>query len=258
MSKKHLVIADTQVKPGHDLSYLSAIGKYIAQKKPDVIIHIGDHFDFESLSSYDKGKRSFEGRRVKEDLEAGHKGMELLLHAVKELQENQRKAKKKVYNPRLVFCCGNHESRADRFANDNPEFTGLLGTKELGLEKYGWEVHPYLKPVDVDGINYVHYLANPFTGKPYGGNALSQLKTVGKSFIVGHKQLLDVAIRPTLDGSMQLGIINGACYPHEEEYKGYQGNFHFRGLTVLHEVKDGFGLPSFVSLEFLMEKYGNN
>ena len=256
MSKKHLVIADTQVKPGHDLSYLSAIGQYIAQKKPDVIVHIGDHFDFESLSSYDKGKRSFEGRRVKEDLEAGHKGMEILLQAVRDLQESQRKAKKKVYNPRLVFCLGNHEARADRFANDNPEFTGFLGTKELGLEKYGWEVYPYLKPADIDGINYVHFLANPFTGKPYGGNALSQLKTVGKSYVVGHKQLLDVAIRPTLDGTMQLGIINGACYPHEEEYKGWQGNFHFRGLTVLHEVKDGFGLPSFVSLDYLMEKYG--
>lgn len=30
---KHLVIADTQVKPGHDQDYLSAIGKYIAAKK---------------------------------------------------------------------------------------------------------------------------------------------------------------------------------------------------------------------------------
>lgn len=255
MSKKHLVIADTQVKPNHDLSYLTAIGKYVAQKKPDVIIHIGDHFDFESLSSYDKGKRSFEGRRVKEDLEAGHNGMEYLLQPLRELQNSQRQAKKKVYNPRMIFCLGNHEARADRFANDNPEFTGFVGTKELGLEKYGWEVYPYLKPVDVDGINYVHYLANPFTGKPYGGNALNQLKTVGQSFVVGHKQLLDVAIRPTLDGSMQLGIINGACYPHEEEYKGYQGNFHFRGLTMLHEVKNGFGLPSFVSLEYLMDKY---
>lgn len=255
MSKKHLVIADTQVKPNHDLSYLTAIGKYVAQKKPDVIIHIGDHFDFESLSSYDKGKRSFEGRRVKEDLEAGHNGMEYLLQPLRELQHSQRQAKKKVYNPRMIFCLGNHEARADRFANDNPEFTGFVGTKELGLEKYGWEVYPYLKPVDVDGINYVHYLANPFTGKPYGGNALNQLKTVGQSFVVGHKQLLDVAIRPTLDGSMQLGIINGACYPHEEEYKGYQGNFHFRGLTMLHEVKNGFGLPSFVSLEYLMDKY---
>lgn len=256
MSKKHLVIADTQVKPNHDLTYLSAIGQYIAHKKPDVIVHIGDHFDFESLSSYDKGKKSFEGRRVKEDLEAGHEGMRLLMQPIYQLQQNQRKAKKKVYSPRMVFCAGNHEQRADRFANDNPEFTGFIGTEQLGLEAYGWEVYPYLKPVEVDGINYVHYLANPFTGKPYGGSALNQLKSVGKSFVVGHKQLLDVAIRPTLDGEMQIGIINGACYPHDEQYKGYQGNFHFRGLTMLHEVKDGFGLPSFVSLDFIMERYG--
>ncbi len=257
MSKKHLIIADTQVKPNHDLSYLHAIGQYIAQKKPDVIVHIGDHFDFESLSSYDKGKRSFEGRRVKEDLDAGHKGMGYLLAPVRALQEQQRVSKKKIYNPKMVFCLGNHEARADRFANDNPEFTGFLGTEQLGLEPYGLEFYPYFKPANIDGINYVHYLANPFTGKPYGGNALSQLKTVGQSFVVGHKQLLDVAVRPTLDGSMQVGIINGACYPHEEAYKGFQGNFHFRGLTMLHEVKDGFGCPMFVSLDYIMERYGN-
>lgn len=253
---KHLIIADTQVKPGHDLSYLSAIGEYIAHKKPDVIIHIGDHFDFESLSSYDKGKKSFEGRRVKADLDIGHEGMRLIMEPIQRVQENQRKSKKKAYNPRLVFCLGNHEARADRFANDNPEFTGFLGTEQLGLEKYGFEVYPYLQPAVIDGINYVHYLANPFTGKPYGGNALNQLKNVGCSFVVGHKQLLDCAIRPTLEGKMQIGIINGACYPFDEIYKGFQGNFHFRGLTMLHEVKDGFGLPSFVSLDFIMDKYG--
>lgn len=258
MSKKHAIVADTQCKPEHSLDYLAAIGEYLAQKKPDVIVHIGDHFDFPSLSSYDKGKKSFEGRLVKDDLEAGHAGMRAMMEPIWRLQENQRKSKKKAYNPELIFCLGNHEARADRFANDNPEFTGFLGTEQLGLEQYGWKVYPYLKPAEVDGINYVHYLANPFTGKPYGGNALNQLKMVGKSFVVGHKQLLDVAIRPTLDGTMQLGIINGACYPFDEAYKGYQGNFHFRGLTMLHEVKEGFGLPSFVSLDFIMDKYGKS
>ncbi len=255
MSKKHLIIADTQVKPGHELSYLSAIGSYIAHKKPDVVIHIGDHWDFESLSSYDKGKRSFEGRRVKDDLEAGHEGMRLIMEPVKALQRAQLKAKKKQYAPQLIFCLGNHEARADRFANDNPEFEGFLGTGMLNIEQYGFEVFPFLKPAVIDGINYVHFLANPFTGKPYGGNALNQLKMVGESFVVGHKQLLDVAIRPTLTGKMQIGIVNGAAYPHDEAYKGHQGNYHFRGLTMLHEVKDGFGLPSFVSLDFLMDKY---
>ena len=254
---KHLVIADTQAKPEHDTKYLECIGEFIVHKKPDVIVHIGDHFDFPSLSSYDRGKRSFEGRRVIDDLNAGHVGMKALLQPMVNLQEQQRKNRKKVYSPKMVFCVGNHEARADRFANDNPEFEGFVGVEQLGLESYGWEVYPFLKPAVVDGINYVHYLANPFTGKPYGGSALNQLKNVGKSFVVGHKQLLDCAIRPTLDGQMQIGIVNGACYPFDEPYKGYQGNYHFRGVTMLHEVKDGFGCPMFVSLDYLMEKYGS-
>ena len=58
---KHLVIPDTQVKPEHSVKHLRWAGKYAAEKKPDVIIHIGDHWDMPSLSSYDVGKRSFEG-----------------------------------------------------------------------------------------------------------------------------------------------------------------------------------------------------
>ena len=92
-------------------------------------------------------------------------------------------------------------------------------------------------------------------GRPYSGTASSILKTVGKSFVVGHKQVLDIAIRPTIDGKQQIGIVNGACYPFDEGYKGYQGNNHFRGVTLLTEVQDGFGLPSFISLDSLKERY---
>ena len=145
--------------------------------------------------------------------------------------------------------------RLDRYIDDNPELIGTLGTDLLPFEKYGWEVHPFLKPVEVNGIFFVHYLANPMNGKPYGGNAMNILKTVGRSFVVGHKQVLDVAIRPTIDGKQQLGIVNGACYDHMEGYKGWQGNNHFRGLTVLHEAQDGFAVPMFVSLDYMKEKY---
>ena len=248
---KIAVIADTQCKPNESMEYMRSIGKFLADKKPDVIVHIGDHFDFPSLSSYDKGKKSFEGRRLLSDLQAGQEGMTLLFEAIKKQQTEG-------YNPRLVFCVGNHEDRFDRLSRDNPELEGFVGVETLKLESYGWEVHPYLKPVNIGGIHFVHYLANPFTGKPYGGTALSQLKSVGTSFVVGHKQLLDVAMLPTLDGKMRIGIINGACYPFEEAYKGFQGNNHFRGVTMLNEVKDGFGLPSFASLAYIMEKYGKS
>ena len=68
---KIVVIADTQCKSEEDLTYMGAIGKFIYNEKPDVIVHIGDHYDFPSLSSYDKGKSSSEGRRLSNDIKAG-------------------------------------------------------------------------------------------------------------------------------------------------------------------------------------------
>lgn len=241
-----LVIADTQCKSEESLEYMLWIGQYVADKKPDIIVHIGDHYDFPSLSSYDKGKSSAEGKRLHKDIEAGNKGFEYLNMAMQSVPD---------YNPHKVFCLGNHEERLDRYVNDNPELIGTLGTDKLPFAKYGWEVHPFLKPVEIEGIFFVHYLANPFNGKPYGGNAMNILKTVGRSFVVGHKQCLDIAIRPTIDGKQQIGIINGAAYPFDEKYKGYQGNNHFRGITMLYEVEDGFGLPKFISINHLKERY---
>ena len=241
-----LVIADTQAKSEESLEYLLWIGKYIADKKPDIIVHIGDHFDLPSLSSYDKGTSKIEGKRLYKDIEAGVEGFKFL---------NLELEKHKDYHPRKVFCLGNHEERLDRYVNEHPELQGTLGTDKLPFAKYGWEVHPFLKPVEIEGIFFVHYLANPMSGKPYGGSAMNILKTVGRSFVVGHKQCLDIAIRPTIDGKQQLGIVNGACYDHFESYKGFVGNNHFRGLTVLHECSDGFAVPMFVSLDYMKEKY---
>lgn len=60
---RHLVIPDTQVKPNESIDHLLWAGKYAVDMQPDTIICIGDWWDMGSLSSYDKGKKSFEGRR---------------------------------------------------------------------------------------------------------------------------------------------------------------------------------------------------
>ena len=247
--KKILFIPDTQCKPGVDLTYLRAIGQYIVDKKPDVVVHVGDHFDFESLSSYDKGKLSFEGRRLQSDIDVGKQGMKELLAPLRKYQSLDPS-----YQPRMVFCLGNHEERLQRVPSNNSEFEGFIGYHLLELEK-DWEVIDYLKPVNIQGINFVHYIAHPMTGKPYGGTASSMLKNVGCSFCVGHKQTLEVAIQPVMDGSMRLGIVAGASYLFDEPYKnaGY-GNLHFRGVVMLHDAKDGFADPSFISTKFLIER----
>lgn len=253
MAKRHLFIPDAQVKEGVDISHIKYLGQYIVDKKPEVIICIGDFWDMPSLSSYDKGKKSFEGRRYKKDIKAGNDAMKLLLAPMKAYNEKQRSHGHKQYKPRMVFTLGNHEQRISRVAEYSPELDGVISYNDLYLDD--WEVYDYLKPVEIDGVHYVHYLANPMTGKPYSGSALSQLTKVGKSYVVGHKQTLDVATRFTLGGQQQWGIVAGAFYSHIEDYKGYQGNDHFRGFILLHRVIDGSFDPCFVSIDYLKEKY---
>ncbi len=254
-SQTILVIPDTQVKQGTDTSHILAAGKLLADQKPDVVLFLGDWWDMPSLSSYDKGTIASEGRRVKADIQAGQEAMDLFFKPLKKLQQEQRAQKKKVYNPRKVFCMGNHDERLDRIPKTSPELEGVFGTHLLGLDKWGMEVYSYLTPVEVAGITFIHYTPNPFSGKPYGGNAMNILKNVGKSFVQGHKQVLDIAIRPVYGNQMQLGIVCGAFYTHDESYKGATGNNHWRGLLVLNNAKDGFADPHFISIEQLKELY---
>lgn len=252
----HLYIPDNQVREGVSLEYLKWIGQYIVKKRPDVIISAGDFCDFEAASSYDVGKKSAEGKRIKTDIEVAKKAMAMLLHPLRQLQAEQTVKGEKVYRPRMVMTLGNHENRIDRFVNDNPSLHGFLSVDDLEYEKFGWEVVPFLTPIIIDGVAYCHYFVNVMTGKPLGGGAATMLKTIGASFTQGHRQSLDVATRfLSTDGSQQWGLIAGACYEHNEDYKGVQGNKHWRGIVVKHNVKNGSYDPLFISLDWLKAKY---
>jgi len=53
------MIPDCQVTPDTPTDHLRWIGEYIVEQKPDVVVNIGDFADMESLSSYDRVKRSW-------------------------------------------------------------------------------------------------------------------------------------------------------------------------------------------------------
>lgn len=64
LPKRHFVIPDTQVKKGVPIDHMAWIGAAIRDYKPDVVVHLGDHWDFPSLSRYDaKGSLASEGAR---------------------------------------------------------------------------------------------------------------------------------------------------------------------------------------------------
>ena len=254
----HIVFPDTQAKPGVPTDHLRWIGQYIVDHfagRPNIkIIHLGDHADMPSLSSYDKGKKAMEGRRITEDIAAANQAFDVLCQPLLDYNRKRIKYKEKQWWPERHITLGNHENRIDVAVENDAQLETLISTDDLNYAKHGWRVHPFLKPVTIDGIAYAHFFANPMTGKPLGGVASSRIKNIGRSFTMGHQQVLDVATR-FVGNQQQWGLIAGACYLHDEDYKGFQGNAHWRGIVVCHEVSDGSYNPMFVSLDYLCRRY---
>jgi hypothetical protein len=251
---KIMVLPDAQVRPGSCTKHLANAGKYAVEKKPEVIVCLGDFADMPSLSSYDVGKKSFEGRRYLSDINAAKEAMEVFLAPIRAEQDRLRRNKDRQWNPRLVLTLGNHENRISRAVEEDAKLEGILKLEDLKYEESGWEVYPFLTPVTIDGVVFCHYLVSGVMGRPIT-TASALISKKHQSCIVGHQQGRQVAYGSKADGSTLTSMIVGSFYSHEEEYMGVQGNKHWRGFVMLNEVKDGSFDEMFVSLDFLEKKY---
>lgn len=248
--KTHIVIPDCQVKHGVSIEYLSHIGLYIAEKKPDVIVCIGDFADMESLGLYDVGKKSFEGRRYKKDVEATIAGMSSLMEPIRAAMKADPS-----WKPELHLTLGNHENRIDRCINSDPKLEGTISMDDLKFKEFGWNVHEFLKPIVVDGIAYAHYFTSGAMGRPVS-SARALVTKKHQSAVMGHVQNWEMHREVKADGTPIMGMFVGSCYEHDEDYLGPQGNNYGRQIWVLHEVKgDGSFLPKPVTLSYLKSKY---
>ena len=244
---KHFVIPDVQAKPDHDFSYLRAAGNYIVEKRPDVIVCIGDFADMESLSTYDRGLKSFEGRSYNKDIWAAREAMDALLEPLFALWKID-----KTYKPRMVLTLGNHENRINRAVNEDRKLDGLISVDDLPYQD--WEVIPFLEVISIDGIAYSHYFTSGVMGRPIT-TARALLTKKHMSCFAGHQQGRQIDYGRRADGKEMTAIICGSFYEHQEEYLGAQGNQHWRGCFMLHECNDGAFDEMAVSLRYLKENY---
>jgi hypothetical protein len=237
--RMHIVIPDVQARPGVPLYHLDWISNYIAHKRPDTVVCIGDFADMPSLSGYDIGRASAEGKRYGEDMDCSHEAMARLTRFRLE------------HDPRMVLTLGNHEHRITREAEAQPKFADVLSVDDLQYETFGWEVIPFLQVKRIDRVEYSHYFVSGAMGRPVS-SAAALLRQRQCSAVMGHVQRIDMAVHPN---TQFVALFSGICYLHDEPYLTPQGQETKRGIWVLNEVRDGTFDPMFVSLGFLQRRY---
>lgn len=246
LGKRIVCIPDTQVRPGCPTDHFDWIGAAIRDYQPDYVVHLGDHWDMPSLSSW-SGQLEREGQRYTEDVAAGNAALDRLERAMDGFQPKRK-----------IILRGNHCYRIDRAVAADARLAGALSCDHFNDRSHGWEVVPYngATPgiLTLEGIKFAHYFANNLTGRPIGGNASYKLTQIGSPFVMGHVQDLDIGTKQYATGRVIRGIVAGSCYLHDESYKG-NANAHWRGIVVLNEVRDGNFSVMDVTLTKLCQKY---
>ena len=241
------VFPDIQNEPGTPTEYLKWTGQYLAIKKPDVIVCLGDFTTFGSLGLHDaKGSLELEGRRYQEEVDSAKAAMYQLLNPI---------AKVSGYDPYLEMTLGNHEQRVVRTVENDPKLEGTISLDDLEYEKFGWRVYPFLQPIVIGGVAFCHYFPSGVMGRPIT-SAKALLTKLHMSCVAGHQQGRDIAFSKRADGVDMTAIISGSFYQHAESYLSPFTNNHWRGFWMLHETKDGSFNEMAVSINYLQRRFG--
>lgn len=250
--RTHLVVPDPHAHYLHNNGRADLLANLIIDERPDVVICLGDGADMPSLSGYDKGKKTFQGRTYQKDIEAW-------LDFQHRMWDPVKKRKKKL--PETIYLIGNHEERIDRAIQLSPELEGAIGYSDLDLDSYWNTVVPYdgRTPgvISIDGIHYAHYFVSGVMGKPISGErpAYSLISKQYKSCTQGHTHLLDYSQRTTVDGNKVAGLVGGIFTDFHMDWAGTTQNLWWSGVVIKRNVRDGFYDPQFVSLETLKKEY---
>jgi hypothetical protein len=253
----HLVIPDAHDRPDHDKKRFDWLGQYIVKHQPDIIICLGDFTDLPSLCTYDLGKKSHEGKRYQLDLKSTHQAMRRLLRPLKEYNAIRVERKEKKYKPRMVMLLGNHENRINRAVEVQAILEGTMSVNDLGYEKFGWEVIPFLDVIEIDRIAYSHYFVSGVMSRPISGDnpARAHILKQHVSCTAGHSHLRDFACAVNAFGETINCLIAGCFTDHDHDYAGPANKLWWRGIVMKRNVSNGDYDPEFISMTTLKEEY---
>jgi hypothetical protein len=252
--RRFVIIPDTQIRPGVDTTHIDYAARAIVDYMPDVVIVMGDWWDFPSLSTHDApGSKEAEGRRVKPDIDAGNEAFERLVAPMDAEISRRRNKHRKRWEPERYFLFGNHEDRLSRAIFRDPKWEGIL-TLDC-LKTPGFQRIPYLKILELDQIKFAHFFPNPLSGRPIGGTIVNRLNHIGGSFVQGHQQGFLYASKQYPD-HVKHGLVCGRFYSHHESYRPDDvQRAEWNGIVVLNEVQNGSYDLMPLSMRYLARKF---
>lgn len=269
MPNDYIIVGDAHARPDVSNRRFTWLGKFVLDyhlENPDsrvTVVDMGDWEDMPSLSSYDMGKKSYEGRRYKADLAAAWEARMLMNEPIKEWNAKRRANRKSVFFPKKVALGGNHfERRVNRVVELSPMLEGTISVADGRHEEFGWYYVPFLTPVVMDGITYVHYWQGNGTSQPMGmGKYPAQVLLREKhcSTVVGHNHMKDKAELVDGLGRRLIGISAGCFFDPDqwENYANQSNRAWWKGLIVLRDVRDGYPHGGYeeVPIEVLQRRY---
>lgn len=205
-----------------------------------------------SLSDIDKGKKTFQGRTYRADVDAHLDFNERLWGIV-------RATKRRL--PKRVFLVGNHEHRISKLVNAAPELEGTISLDDLELNRYYDEIVDYNGNTPgiyhSAGIDFSHYCVSGVMGKSIGGErtGYALLTKRFRSTVVGHGHLLDYCVRTSGDGRKLHGLSVGCYQDYNSSWAGDVNSLWWRGICILNDSDQGqFNLET-ISLESMKKAY---
>lgn len=247
--KTHLVIGDAHSNPNVDNRRFDWLANFIEDKRPDVIVDIGDWGDFDSIGKYSKGTKDAWGSTLQRDIAAYKDASKRAFGRIRTI---------KGYTPRIYRLGGNHEEgRIDKFVTDNPEFDGTLGVHLLGVNDYGAKYVPFKQVVIIDGIAYSHYFYDKDSRYPIT-SARTLIQRKFHSCTWGHSHKRDMFEGVAATGKRIIGL-NVGCFLDPEQKMGYagpQGNATWwSGLVLKQDVDKGSYNPQFFGIDQIKREY---
>lgn len=207
-----------------------------------------------SLSGYDKGRKSFQGRTYRADIDAH-------LDFQDRLWSPLRRYKKRL--PRSIYLIGNHEHRISRAIDVQPELEGAISLNDLQLDNWYDEIVHYEGStpgtIDVDGIQYAHYFVSGVMGRAISGEHLAT-SLLSKRFVsstCGHSHLADYSVRTNGQGRKIMGTVAGVYQDYECDWAGVTQDLWWKGVVFKRNVVNGVYDPEFISLNTIKKEYGS-